>query len=248
MSAPLERTVRHLVAANRILANEGIIDAYGHLSTRHPERDDRFLLSRSRSPQFVGVDDIMEFDFDGTPTDGSGKPPYLERFIHAGVYAANAAAQSVVHAHTESVLPFSISDVPLVAVTHDAHDTGVRVPTWEIRDEFGDETDLLVSTIEMGHDIATAFVPESRFVLMRGHGFAGWSDSLQTMVRAAVYMAKNAETITIARLLGGSVTPLSTGEIHARRTRPAFKPDSSAMRRSWEYWAQRAGVTELAAD
>lgn len=243
----IEKARRQLVAANRILANEGVIDAYGHVSVRHPERQDRFLLSRSRSPQFVASDDIMEFELDGTPVDDSGRAPYLERYIHGSLYAAKPEARSVIHAHTESVLPYTISDVPLRAVTHDAHDTGEGVPVWEIRDGFGDGTDLLVSNREMGDDLAARFGGDDRVVLMRGHGFALWNTAISAAVRASIYLAKNAEVQTIAQAMG-AVTPLSAGEIHARRTRPAFQPDSPAMRRSWEYWAERAGCADLIAE
>lgn len=243
----LQPAIRHLVAANRILANEGIIDAYGHVSIRHPERPDRYLLSRSRSPQFVSVDDIMEFELDGTPVDDSGRPPYLERFIHGGLYEARPDAMAVIHAHTESVLPFTITDVPLQAVVHDAHDTGTGVPVWEIRDKFGDETDLLVSTMEMGRDLAARFETDHRVVLMRGHGFAAAGPALSTVVRAAIFLARNAHVQTVAQSMG-TFTPLSPGEINARRTRPAFQPDASAMRRSWEYWAERAGCSDLIAE
>lgn len=238
-------TVNHLVAANRILANEGVIDAYGHVSVRHPERPDRFLLSRSRSPQFVTVDDVLEFELDGTPVDPNGPAPYLERFIHGALYEARPEFNAVVHAHTESVLPFSITGVPLRAVVHDASDIGETVPVWEIRDQFGDETNLLVTDISMGRDLA-ATLGQNRVALMRGHGFAAGGASLPMTIRMVIYMARNAHVQTVAMSMGTPI-PLSSGEMRARRESKGLQPDSPAIQRSWEYFAERAGCADLIA-
>src|SRR3974377_216673 len=99
MSDPLAETRQEVATANRILAHEGVLDAYGHISMRHPERPDRFLLSRSRSPELVEPEDIMEFTLDGNPVGNDNRPPYLERFIHGGVYEARPDVQAVVHSH-----------------------------------------------------------------------------------------------------------------------------------------------------
>src|SRR6185503_5333301 len=109
----VDHAIRDLVIGNRILAYEGVVDAYGHVSMRHPEKPDRFLLSRSRSPELVAPEDIMEFTLDGSPVGGDKRPPYLERFIHGGVYEARPDVMAVVHSHAESVLPFSVSETPL---------------------------------------------------------------------------------------------------------------------------------------
>src|SRR3990170_8072473 len=104
----LERTLRDLVVANRILAREGVVDAYGHVSMRHPDNPERYLLSRSRSPELVEIGDIMEFDFEGRPVGGDKRPPYLERFIHGGIYSKRPEVNAVVHSHADDVLPFSV--------------------------------------------------------------------------------------------------------------------------------------------
>ena len=240
----LHRLRRDLVIANRILANEGVIDAYGHVSVRHPARPDTFLLSRSRSPEFVVEEDIMEFSLEGGALGGDERHPYLERFIHGGLYEARPDIRAVIHAHPDAVLPYSITGIPLQAVVHDASDIGERVPVWEIRDKFGDETDLLVRNVEMGRDLAAAFGDTQRAVLMRGHGLAAGAPDLASVVRMAVYMVRNAHTQTIARSLG-SFTPLSAGEIRARREGASFQSSAPAMWRSWEYWAERAGCADL---
>src|SRR6185437_16749666 len=120
--ADLKPILRDLVIANRVLAHEGVVDAYGHVSLRDPRDPGRFLLSRSRSPELVEPDDIMVFTLDGKPVPGDDRPSYLERFIHAGIYERRPEVQAVVHAHAEAVLPFSITNIPLRPVVHTATD------------------------------------------------------------------------------------------------------------------------------
>lgn len=120
----LERAIRDVVIANRILANEDVVDAYGHVSLRHPLNPKRYLLSRSRSPQLVERSDIMEFDLEGQPVGSDRRPPYLERFIHGAIYETRPDIHAVVHSHAEAVLPFSITMTPLRPVLHAASFTG----------------------------------------------------------------------------------------------------------------------------
>lgn len=238
----LDVAARDLVIANRILANEGVVDAYGHVSTRHPLNPERYFLSRSRSPELVERGDIMEFALDGTPVGDAGRPPYLERYIHGAIYAARPDIHSVVHSHADEVLPFSITTVPLRPVVHTASVIGVRIPLWDIRDKFG-VTNLLVVNMEQGRDLARC-LGSNRVVLMRGHGFAAAGRSLMEAVRIAVYMPRNARALTEAMRLG-EVKGLSRGEIEAGSS---LDPQSPAMWRAWEYWAVRAGCGDLLAD
>lgn len=237
------RAVRDVVIANRILAHQGVVDAYGHVSVRHPLHPDRYLLSRSRSPELVEEGDIQEFALGGTLLGEDARPPYLERFIHGAIYEARPEIQAVVHSHAESVLPFSISTTPLEPVIHTASFAGARFPVWDIRDTFGD-TDLLVANMAQGRDLARRLGPD-RVALMRGHGFAAGGRALIEAVRIAVYLPLNARVLLEARLLGGEVTTLSPGEIAAHG---GFKPDAPAMWRAWEYWAVRAGCGSLLAE
>src|SRR3989449_2067842 len=163
----IDLAIRNLVVANRILANEGVVDAYGHVSVRHPLHPERYLLSRSRSPELVERGDVMEFMLDGTPVGGDTRPPYLERFIHGALYEARPEVQAVVHAHAEAVLPFTVSTTPLRPVVHMASFIGARIPGGDIRDSFGD-TNLLVGDMAQGRDLARGLGSE-RVVLMRGH-------------------------------------------------------------------------------
>src|SRR2546427_3922806 len=163
----LRPAFRDLVVANRILANEDVVDAYGHVSIRHPADATRYLLARSLSPELVERDDIMEFQLDGTPV-GDSRQSYLQRFIHRAIYEARPDVQAVVHAHAEAVLPFTITTTPLQPVIHSGSFMGAHVPVWDIRDNFGD-TNLLVANMAHGRDLARRLGADS-VAVMRGHG------------------------------------------------------------------------------
>ncbi len=225
-----------LVAANRILANEGVVDAFGHVSVRDPRNAERFWLSRSRSPALVEIDDLMEFTLDGTPVDAGGRTPYGERVIHAAVYAARGDVQSVVHHHAYSVLPFTITGEPLRPVVHTASVIGAEIPVWDIRTRFG-ATDMLVRTIEQGRDLA-AMLGDNTCLLIRGHGAVVAGGSIERAVLTAIYLQVNANVLLQALPLGA---PVALGEEEIARSAEAqFSP--LALDRSWEYFCQRAGV------
>jgi len=235
----LERAMLNVVIGNRILANERVVDAYGHVSVRHPLDPTRYLLSRSRAPELVERGDIIEFDLEGKPVNGDARPPYLERFIHGAIYEARPEVQAVVHAHAEAVLPFTISPTPLRPVVHMASFIGARIPVWDIRDNFGD-TNLLVVNMAQGRDLARGLGGE-RVALMRGHGFVAAARSLPEAIRMSVYLPLNARVLSEALRLG-EVRALSRGEIEAHAS---MKPDEPSMWRAWEYWAVRAGCGDL---
>ncbi|AOH85243.1 hypothetical protein AWL63_16045 [Sphingomonas panacis] len=235
----LERAIVDVVIANRILANQEVVDAYGHVSMRHPTNANRFLLSRSRSPELVEAGDIVEFNLDGTAAIPEKAPFYIERFIHAGIYAARPDVNSVVHAHAAEVLPFTISKTPLEPVIQNAGVVGSRVPVWDSRAHFGD-TNLLVSDIAMGADIA-AKLGKERVVLMRGHGFAAAGRNLIEVLRMAIYLRLDARVLTEALKLG-PVVPLSEGEI---KKIADVAPTAPELQRAWAYWATKAGCADL---
>jgi ribulose-5-phosphate 4-epimerase/fuculose-1-phosphate aldolase len=236
----LDRALADLVIANRILSHENVVDAYGHVSVRHPEDPKRYLLARSLSPEMVQQADIMEFELDGTPVGGDRRQPYLERFIHGAVYEARPEVIAVVHAHAEDVLPFGITDAPLRPVIHSGSFMGAEVPVWDIRDKFGD-TNLLVTNVPQGRDLAVR-LGGNNVALMRGHGFVAAARSLIEVVRMSVYVPRNAR-VQMAAMRLGAVKPLSRGEIDARNA--GYKPHSPETWRAWEYWATRAGCREL---
>lgn len=236
-TAAIDQVKYDVMSANRILAREGVLDGYGHVSVRHPDDPGRFFLSRSRSPELVTVEDIMEFTLDGKPVGNDDRPPYLERFIHGGVMAARPDITCVVHSHQEDVVPYSISSVPLKAVWHQACSMGPHVPVWDIHDRFGD-TNLLVSEEAHGADLAKTLA-SNKVVLMRGHGFTAAGTSIHEAVSLSIYLPKNARMLTTATLLGGKVTFASPGEIERAGV---VRPEHPAFQRGWEYWLTRAGI------
>ncbi len=236
----LEAAIRDLVVANRILGKEDVVDAYGHVSIRHPTDPERYFLSCSRSPELVERTDIVEFHLDGTPVEPQDRALYIERFIHGATYEARPDMNAVVHSHAEDVLPFGIAPTPLQPVIHSGAFIGREVPVWDIADNFGD-TNLLVVDMEQGRDLARVLGGEARVVLMRGHGFAAAAPTLLDVVRLSVYLPKNARVQMKAAQLGG-FKPLSHGEIDKRLE---IRPGAPESYRAWEYWAHRAGCGEM---
>jgi ribulose-5-phosphate 4-epimerase/fuculose-1-phosphate aldolase len=168
----LTQAVDELVTANRILAREGVVDSFGHVSIRHPDRPHHYLLSRARAPECIEAGDVMEFMADGAPVDAAGRTPYAERFIHGAVYQARPEVHAVVHHHSPSVVVFSVTAARLSPVMHMCAGIGTRIPTWDSRAGFGD-TNLLVTNLAMATDLAAA-LGERPVILMRGH-CARWS-------------------------------------------------------------------------
>jgi len=238
----LDAAIQDLVIANRILAREEVVDAYGHVSVRHPDKPNRFLIARSLAPELVSPDDIVELDLDGQPVREEHRRLYLERFIHAAIFAARPEVTAVVHAHAEDTLPFGIAQgTKLRPVIHLGSFIGAEVPVWDIADKFGD-TSLLVTDMAQASDLAQC-LGGHRVALMRGHGFAAAAPSLIEVVRLSVYLPRNARALMRASQLGGEVKYLSQGEIEAHNR--GYSPHSAATWRAWEYWANRAGCAHL---
>lgn len=242
MAGRLDSIIEDLVAANRILSREGVVDAYGHISVRHPEDPKRFLLSRARAPSRIEAGDIMEFSLEGETLRGDGAP-YLERFIHGAIYEAQPNIQSVVHNHSQNVIPFGITGTKLRPVMHNCASIGHEVPIWDTQDKFGD-TNMLVSDMAMGRDLATA-LGDRPTALMRGHGCVVASNAIRAAVSTAVYLNLNAQLQMQAMALG-SVKFLSKGEVdkvNGGRVFGSERGGTVGMDRAWEYWCDRAGVT-----
>jgi HCOMODA/2-hydroxy-3-carboxy-muconic semialdehyde decarboxylase len=238
----LDRVIADLVIANRILAREEVVDAYGHVSMRNPDNPRHFFISRSLSPELVERDDIVELGLDGQPVRDEKRALYLERFIHAAIFEARPEINSVVHAHAEDILPFGIAQAtPLRPAIHSGSFIGSNVPVWDIADKFGD-TNLLVTNMEEGRDLARCLA-KSNVALMRGHGFAAAGRSLIETVRMSVYLPRNARALLRAKQLGGDIKYLSQGEIDARNR--GYSPYSPETWRAWEYWANKAGCGHM---
>jgi ribulose-5-phosphate 4-epimerase/fuculose-1-phosphate aldolase len=224
---------RELALANRILAHEDVLDAFGHVSIRSPESPGRYFLSRSRSPALVTPEDILEFDLESQPVEPATVQLYAERVVHGEIYKARADVMAVCHHHAPSIMPFCISGEPLVPVFHLGAAMGPVAPFWDSRDEFGD-TNLLVVKPAEGASLARALGPHA-MVLMRRHGATVVGGSLREMVFRAVYSCDNARYLGEAKRLG-QFGPLSPGEIERAQ---AIYEVPAAQNRAWEYWVAR---------
>ena len=243
--ADMKLLLNDLVTANHILANENVLDSFGHVSVRHPDKPGHFIMSRARAPQQCEMHDLMEFELDGKivgPNPHPGKP-YSERFIHGALYEARPEVMSVVHNHSVSVIPFSVvKSVKLKPLMHMAGPIGDDINVWDSATKFGD-TNLLVVNPDQGRSLAKRLGPYS-ISLMRGHGFTAAGKTLIQALWMAVYLPVNAAVQSEASRLG-PFKPLSKREIELGG---ALDPTSPAMLRSWEYWAKRAGCEALLKD
>jgi HCOMODA/2-hydroxy-3-carboxy-muconic semialdehyde decarboxylase len=242
-TATTEALLEDLVFANHILFNNGVVDAFGHVSVRHDARPDRFLLARNMAPGNVTADDIVEFNIDGEPVNANGRRVYLERFIHSEIYRAHPEVLAVVHSHSHAIVPLSVvKGFPLRPLFHMAGFIGSAAPVFEIRDVGGNATDLLISNRTFGKALAEMF-EASKIVLMRGHGSTVVADSLQKVVYRAVYAELNARYQVTANALG-PITYLSEEEAQS-----CAKSVEGQVQRPWELWkeeARRAASKRLA--
>jgi HCOMODA/2-hydroxy-3-carboxy-muconic semialdehyde decarboxylase len=226
--------VRHeLALASRMLANEGVLDAFGHVSLRHPGDPSRFLLSRSRSPQLVEPADILAFTLDAELVRPSSERQFAERVIHGCIYQARPDVMAVCHHHAAAVMPFAIAGVPIIPVFHLGAAVGVTTPFWEQHDEFGD-TNLLVAKPAEGHSLARALGSHA-VVLMRHHGATVVGGDLRELVSRSIFMCQNAVYQLQAQSLG-KVVPLTPGETKLAGSLNALP---NVVGRTWEYWSHR---------
>jgi HCOMODA/2-hydroxy-3-carboxy-muconic semialdehyde decarboxylase len=226
--------VRYEIAlASRMLANEGVLDAFGHVSLRHPRDPGRFVLARSRSPQLVDPGDVLEFTLDAEPVRPPSVRLFAERVIHGCIYQARPDVMAVCHHHAPAVLPFCIAGVPIVPVFHLGAAGGETIPFWNQRDEFGD-TNLLVVKPQEGRSLARALGSHAA-VLMRHHGATVVGGNLQELVSRSVFMCQNALYQLQAQLLG-KVAQLTPGET---RLAGSINALPNVVGRTWEYWSCR---------
>ena len=222
--------IEDLVAANRILADQGVVDAYGHVSVRHDRDPNRYLMSRSLAPELVTADDVLEHDLDSVAGDARGRSLYLERFIHGEIYRARPDVRAVVHHHAPSVIPFGVSSQPLRPIYHMAAFLGDGVPIFEIR-TFG-MTDLLVRDAALGRALAQT-LGEHTAALLRGHGAVVVGPTIQHAVARSVYMEMNARLQQQALALGKVIY------VEPEEARRADATVSGTYGRPWELWKRR---------
>ena len=227
------RLIENLVAGNRIIADLGVVDGFGHLSARHDKDAQRYLMSRSMAPALVKADDILEYDLDSTAVDARGQALFLERFIHGEIYKARPDVMAIVHSHSPSVIPFGVSKVRLQPIYHMSSFMGLDVPVFEIREVAGPASDLLVRNAGLGVALAKA-LSDKTVVLMRGHGSVTVGTSIPQVVFRAYYAEMNARLQSEAMRLG-EVTYLTAAEAAA-----AAKTNDGQVMRPWELWKRKA--------
>jgi HCOMODA/2-hydroxy-3-carboxy-muconic semialdehyde decarboxylase len=224
--------IEDLVIANRILSDRGILDAFGHISVRHPENPTRYLMARAIAPGTVTAGDIMEFDLDSNPVDRRGRSMFIERFIHGEIYKVRPDVDSVIHTHSMGVIPFSITKTPLRPVIHNASFLHVGVPVWEIREAAG-VTDMLVRNAALAQSLAAA-LGNRPVALMRGHGNVVVGPNVRIATSRAVFTDENARMQSVALSFGGPVNYISSEEGTVRDNNP------SDGARSWDLWKAQA--------
>jgi ribulose-5-phosphate 4-epimerase/fuculose-1-phosphate aldolase len=225
--------VEDLVAGSRILAREGVLDGYGHISARSDKRPDHFLMSRSRAPALVTAADLMELDAESEPLPGDKRKGFIERYIHGEIYRTRPDVMAVVHSHSPSVIPFGVTKTRLRPVYHMGSFLWSGAPVWDIR-KVREENDVLVRDRPLGKALAAA-LGSCNCVLMRGHGMTVVGDGVREVVFRAIYTEMNARLQIQAQLLEGPIEFLSAEE--GRRSTAANR---STHERPWELWKKNA--------
>lgn len=223
-----------LVAANRILADQGILDAFGHVSIRHPNNPEHYLMSRWLAPALVTVDDIVEYDLESVALTHPGMQLYSERYIHSEIYKVRPDVHAIVHSHSPTVVPFGVTRASFRPILHNAAFLGDFVPVFDIREKFG-PTDMLVNRKERGTELARVLAQHTT-ALMRGHGDVVVGSNIQNVVWRAYYTEINARMLAQAIALGG-------GPVMYLSAEEAALTDVSMQRveaRPWKLWKQKA--------
>ena len=233
---PSPALIDDLVAANHILYAEGVVDGFGHVSVRHDKNPQRYLMARSMAPSLVTADDILEFDLDSKAIDQRGHAVYLERFIHGEIYKLRPDVKAVVHSHSPSVIPFSVTPSTLKPIYHMSAFLGAGVPVFEIRN-VDPASDMLIRNNSLGRALAET-LGDNAVVLMRGHGSVAVGDSLMQVVYRAVYTETNARLQAQAMQLGpiNFLTPEERSK--------AQQVNNAVMGRAWELWKRKAMKAE----
>jgi ribulose-5-phosphate 4-epimerase/fuculose-1-phosphate aldolase len=221
-----------LAAASRILVDQGVFDAAGHVSMRHPGNPKRFLMSRSLAPQLVTAGDIMEFNLDCEAIDAKGRNGFIERYLHGEIYKTRPDVQAIAHSHSASVIPFGLTNAPMRAMYHNAAFLAAGVPVFDIREKFG-ASDIVISSQAKGAALA-AVLGDKAVALLRAHGMVAVAESLPVAVFRAIFTEVSARVQLQATALGGPIAALD-----AEEGRLADIVNVNTVGRSWDLWKRR---------
>jgi len=233
-----EQRIQDLVTANHILADQGVLDGFGHVSVRSLKNPSHYYIARRQAAALVTREDILEFDEDSQPADPKGPTTYSERYIHGEIYRLRHDVQAVVHSHSPAVIPFGVTNVPLRPIMHMAGFLSQTTPIFEIRKVAGDDNGILVTNAKTGSALATA-LGNSAVVLMRGHGIAVVASSLRDVVFRGIYTQEDAQIEAEALRLG---SPVFLNEMEAAKVDAA---NSATMLKAWDLWAAQAKARAL---
>ena len=236
--AGLDALINDLVAANRILYRQGVVDGFGHVSARHPTNKDRYLMSASLAPGRVTKDDIMEFDLDSRPIDQRDRSIYSERFIHSEIYKARPDVHAILHSHSPTVIPFGASNVPLRPIVNTAGFLSPDVPVFEMRRVAGSRS-LLVTDAKLGKALADT-LGNRTVALMRGHGNVVVGPNVRRMVSRAIYTEVNARLQLQALALGSPIIYLDETEARAGEENRDKSERGHSVDRTWQMWVEEA--------
>ena len=224
-------TLEELFFATQILVNEGVIDGFGHVSVRNPNRDGNYIMLRDNIGSKIEEGHVIELDRDSNPVRPDGPRPSIERFIHGEIYRARPDVRAIVHTHAPALIPFGVSTAPLKPLYHMCGFMEKGVPIFDIAQEHG-LTNMLVMDQKIGQSLARC-LDQSAMVLMRGHGATVVGSSIKEGVFRAIYATINAQLQPIALQLGspkylGNEEAVKADELH-----------QSFLDRPWEYWKKR---------
>lgn len=236
-AGPISRELMEdLVASSLILAQHGVLDAFGHVSIRHPADPSRYLLARNLAPELVTSTDIVEYDLDSEPVDPKAPRGFLERYIHGEIYRARSDVNAVIHTHSPSVVPFGVTKSVLQPIYHMSGFLGRGVPVYDIRKESGRQTDILVREPIFGQQLARV-LGDKPMALMRGHGNVVVAQDVKVATYRAIYTEMNARLQLQAMMAGGPIEFLSKEE--------AFLTEATIegqIHRPWDLWKAKVKI------
>jgi ribulose-5-phosphate 4-epimerase/fuculose-1-phosphate aldolase len=222
------------VLANRILANEKVMDAYGHVSVRNPENPETFFIARAISPEFVTEDDVLECTFDGTIlTKNTTKKPYGERIIHASVFKVRPDVNAIAHSHPHSLIPFAASEIPFCSTFHSCSMFYDGLPVYK---DLALDSALHISTVEEAERMAPT-IGNGRGFLIRNHGVVVACDNVMQTVLASIFLRDAADILQKTLAMGA--TPIYLDPEEAKRCTDLMF-GVVGLTRGWNYWITKA--------
>lgn len=221
-----------LVTAYKILVNEGILDSFGHISVRSSRNPDIFFMPRAMPPALVTQADILELRVsDSQPVDPKGRRVNGERYIHGEIYKARSDVMSVIHSHSQAVIPLSLTAIKMKPVIAQAGFLPSETPTFEICDVRKDgDRGMQVTNSARGAALART-LSSHPVALMRGHGEVVVGASVKQAVVYAAYVDINARMQMQALSLSRDIVSLNEPEL--------FTPAEFDINRPWEHLKQK---------